>query len=134
MFTMALWKQILQKKLQLAIFSTQQMLVFCENMLIDKQTSHICGIRHQHSFLKTFRTTFVSAILILYLTTMYVYCVYPAISRGPKELPNFLKIAETCVVLNVFICDVSAYTVTVSFCCSTGIRYQKSYILVSDRI
>jgi hypothetical protein len=30
--------------------------------------------------------------------------------------------------------DVSAYTVTVSVCCSTGIRYQKSYILVSDRI
>ena len=43
----------MQKKLQLAIFSTQQMLVFCENMLIDKQTSHICGINHQHSFLKT---------------------------------------------------------------------------------
>ena len=29
---------------------------------------------------------------------------------------------------------VSTYTVTVSFCCSTGIRYQKCYILVSDRI
>ena len=68
---------------------------------------------------------------------MYVYCVYPAISRGPKELPNFLKIAETNVVLKVFknvICDISAYTVTVSFCCSTGMRYQKNYILVSDHI
>ena len=68
---------------------------------------------------------------------MYVYCVYPAISKGSKQLPNCLKIAETSVVLNVFkdvICNVSAYTVTISFCCSTGIRYQKSYILVSDRI
>ena len=58
-------------------------------------------------------------------------------SKGPKQLPNCLKIAETNVFLNVFkgvICDVSAYTVIVSFCCSTGIRYQKSYMLVSDRI
>ena len=68
---------------------------------------------------------------------MYVYCVYPAISKSPKQKTNYLKIAETNVVLNVFkgdICDVSAYTVIVSFCCSRGIRYQKSYILVSDRI
>ena len=68
---------------------------------------------------------------------MYVYCVYPAISKGPKQLPNCLKLTETSVFLNVFkgvICDVSAYTVTVSFCCSSGIRYQKSYILVSDCI
>ena len=46
---------------------------------------------------------------------MYGYRVYPAISKGPKQLPNCLKIAETSVVLNVFkgvICDVSAYTVT----------------------
>ena len=34
--------------------------------------------------------------------TMYVYCVYPAISKGPKQLPNCLKIAETSVVLSVF--------------------------------
>ena len=33
---------------------------------------------------------------------MYVYCVYPAISKGPIQLPNCLKIAETSVVLNVF--------------------------------
>ena len=31
---------------------------------------------------------------------MYVYCVYPAISKGPKQLPNCLKIAETSVVLS----------------------------------
>jgi hypothetical protein len=54
--------------------------------------------------------------LILYSTTMYVYCVYPAISKSPKQLPNFLKIAETSVVLIVFncvVCDVSAYTVAI---------------------
>jgi hypothetical protein len=28
----------------------------------------------------------------------------------------------------------AAYTVTFSFCCSTGIGYQKSYILVGDGI
>ena len=52
---------------------------------------------------------------------MYLYCVYPAIPKSPK-LPNCLKITETSVVLIVFnavICDVSAYTVTVSFCRST---------------
>ena len=60
--------------------------------------------------------------LILYSTTMYIYCVYPAISKSPKQLLNFLKIAETSVVLIVFngvVCDVSAYTVIVSFCRST---------------
>ena len=53
---------------------------------------------------------------------MYVDCVYPAISKRPKQLPNCLKIAETSVVLIVFngaICDVSTYTVTISFCLST---------------
>ena len=48
---------------------------------------------------------------------MYVSCVYPAISKGPKQLPNCLKIAETSVALNILkgvICDVSAYTVNVS--------------------
>jgi hypothetical protein len=66
------------------------------------------------------RTSFSSLFrseckLILFLTTMYVYCVYPAISKGPKQLPNCLKITETSVVLVVFkevICDVSAYTGT----------------------
>jgi hypothetical protein len=51
-----------------------------------------------------------------------VYCVYPTISKDPKQLPNYLKKAETSIVLHVFkgvICDASAYTVTVSFCCST---------------
>ena len=53
---------------------------------------------------------------------MYVYCVYPAISKGPKQLPNCLKNVETSVVLIVFNdvnCEVSPYTVTVSFCVST---------------
>jgi hypothetical protein len=33
---------------------------------------------------------------------MYGYCVYPAKSKGPKQLPNCLKISETSVVLSVF--------------------------------
>ena len=68
---------------------------------------------------------------------MCVYCDNPAISKGPKQLSNYQKIAETSVALIIFngvICDVGAYTVTVSFRCSTGIGHQKSYILVSDRI
>ena len=33
---------------------------------------------------------------------MYGYCVYPAKSKGPKQLPNCLKIPEASVLLNVF--------------------------------
>ena len=47
---------------------------------------------------------------------MYIYCVYLAISKSPKQLTNCLKISETSVILIVFngvICDVSAYTVTI---------------------
>jgi hypothetical protein len=43
---------------------------------------------------------------------MYVYCVYPVISKDPKQLPHCLKIAEISVVLSVFkgvICYVSVY-------------------------
>ena len=53
---------------------------------------------------------------------VYYYCVYPAISKSPQHLPNCLKITETSVALIIFngvICDVSAYTVIVSYCRST---------------
>jgi len=48
-----------------------------------------------------------------------------------KQLPNCPKIAETSVVLIVFngvICDVSAYTVTVSFSHSIWSRFQECFI------
>ena len=32
---------------------------------------------------------------------MYIYCVYPVISKSPKQLTNCLKIAATSVVLNI---------------------------------
>ena len=51
---------------------------------------------------------------ILHLTTMYIYCVYPAISKN-----------VVLIVLYGVICDERTYTVTVSFCRSTWIRYQK---------
>jgi hypothetical protein len=38
----------------------------------------------------------------LYITTMYVYCVYPAISKSPRQLQNCMKIAETSIVENYF--------------------------------
>ena len=37
---------------------------------------------------------------ILYLTKMYVYCVYPAISK----CPNCLKITETSAILIISFC------------------------------
>ena len=32
---------------------------------------------------------------------MYVYCVYPAISKSQKQLPNCLQLTETSVFLIV---------------------------------
>jgi hypothetical protein len=86
---------------------------------------------------ETLHWFYLSSQIALTGLIFVIYCHWPkySISKGTKQLPNFLKIAETNVVLKVFknvICDISAYTVTVSFCCSTGIRYQKNYILVSD--
>ena len=37
--------------------------------------------------------------LILYLLTVHVYCVYPAISKRPKQLTNCLNRTETSLVL-----------------------------------
>ena len=33
---------------------------------------------------------------------MYLYCVYPAISKCPKQLAYCLKIGETIVVIIIF--------------------------------
>ena len=69
--------------------------------------------------------------LYLYLPTMYAYCLYPAMFQSPKQLHYCLKIAKTSVfliVLNGVLYEVPAYTVTVYFCHSTWIRYQKSLI------
>ena len=68
---------------------------------------------------------------------MYIYCAYPGKSKSPKQLLACLKISETSVILigdhGVNYHD-RTYTGTVSFPCSTCIRYQKNYILVSGRI
>jgi hypothetical protein len=40
---------------------------------------------------------------ILYLKTMYIYCVYLALFKYSKQLPNCLKIAETSVVQNIIL-------------------------------
>ena len=47
---------------------------------------------------------------------MYVYCVYPAVSKSPKQLPDCLKRAETSFVFIDFNCvfyHVLAHTATV---------------------
>jgi hypothetical protein len=88
--------------------------------------SYICNIHRFSEICTSFRNTF-----IWYLTTMYVYCVYPATSKSPRQLTICLKITERSVVLiacNDVVCDVSAYSVIVSFCRSTWIGYQKCII------
>ena len=47
---------------------------------------------------------------------MYIYCVYPAISKNPKQLLHCLKRAETIIFLIVFngvLCDLHAHTITI---------------------
>ena len=74
---------------------------------------------------------------IIYFPTIYIYmyCIYRGMSKAPKKLSNFLKRAETNVVLIVFdcvLCEVRAYklisinAVAVSYRRSTWIRYQKT--------
>ena len=57
--------------------------------------------------------------LILYLPTMYVYCVYLAMPKKvQKQIQNFLKRAETIVVVivcNGVLFDVRAYILLPSF-------------------
>ena len=55
----------------------------------------------------------------------------------PNATANLSKTSRNKRHSNVFkgvICDASAYTVIVSFCCSTGTMYQKNYILISYRL
>jgi len=55
-------------------------------------------------------------------------------TKSPEKLLDCLKWVETRVVLIVgVLCDVCAYVVAVSDRHSTLIRYQKNYMLVSDR-
>ena len=90
--------------------------------IVGKYKLYLYKLQKQVKMLAFFQTVSLRVQLILYLAIMYVNCVYPAISKSPKQLPNCLKIAETRVVLTVFIgviCSVSTYIVTVSLCCST---------------
>ena len=55
---------------------------------------------------------------LLYLPTMYIYCVWSSISKSPKQLPNFLNRAETSLVQFFFQCDIyhiCVYTITSVF-------------------
>ena len=49
---------------------------------------------------------------------MQVYCVYHAMLKSPKQLPNCLIRTETIVVFDGVLCEVRAYIVTVSYSCS----------------
>jgi hypothetical protein len=62
---------------------------------------------------------------------IFVYYVYPAISKSLKQVSHYLNIAETSAViifLNGVFCEVRGYTITVAYCPTTCIRYQESFI------
>ena len=49
---------------------------------------------------RAFLVCFVECKSILYLAKMFVYCIYPAISKSPKQLPNCMQIPDTSVSYN----------------------------------
>ena len=69
-------------------------------------------------------------IKFIFNDNVRILCLF-CISKSPKQLPNFLKIAEASV-FNGVICDVSAYTVIVSSGRSTWSRYQKYFDVTHD--
>ena len=66
--------------------------------------------------LLTFLPYFAASANELYIfSTMYVYCVYPAMS---KQLPHCIKRGEKSLVLIGFdgiLCDICVYTVSISY-------------------
>ena len=65
----------------------------------------------------------------IFSANVCMLCLACNVKKPQNKLTNSLKISETSVVLLVFD-GVHAYTVTVSYLCSTSIRYQTSYINV----
>jgi len=64
---------------------------------------------------------------LYFISIMYVSCVYSAMSKGPRQLPNCLKrekkpTSEVPIVFNGVLYHVRAYTVTISQIesCSAG--------------
>ena len=48
---------------------------------------------------------------------MYIYCVYPAIPKSPKQQLDYPKMAETSVVLIVFkVSSVTSMLILLPFC------------------
>jgi hypothetical protein len=109
--------------------TTYTIYVLCENINVFVRPLETGRKRGQ---LTIFSSLFRSECkLIVYLMTMHILCLSFNIESSKTKLPNCLKITETSVVLIVFncvICDISSYTVTVSFYCSTRVRYQKCFI------
>ena len=50
----------------------------------------------------SFLTDYVRVEIDIIFLTIYIYFVYSAMSKNPKELPHCLKRAETSVILIVF--------------------------------
>jgi hypothetical protein len=80
-------------------------IVLCENKRLLHDIFHIGpGISPRLPYQARQRSwrADMSANQFLYLLTMYVYDVYPAMPKSPKQLPNCMKRAETILVLIVF--------------------------------
>ena len=73
-------------------------------------------------FLRALETGRKANLWRVQVNFIFVYYVYPAISKSPKQEPRYLNIAETSVViiiLNGVFCEVRGYTVIVAHCGST---------------
>ena len=69
-----------------------------------------------------------------YYFLLTMYNVYFKMSKGSKQLTYFLEKSIVLIIFECFFHHRHAYIVNLSYRCSTWMRYQQSYIVVSDRI
>ena len=71
-------------------------------------------------------SVFYNVYICIYVCVFYnVYiCIYVCV---------FMCVYNVCVFYNVYICIYVCVFIYYCYCCSTGIWYQKSYILVSGQ-
>jgi hypothetical protein len=71
-------------------------------MYVYSQSPEVSKIKIKIRKLRKKISKFSYFFFILKLQVTVVYCVYPAMLKSPKQLPNCLKRAETSLVLIVF--------------------------------
>ena len=124
-------------------------ILICENknyheyvhFKIDRQYTYIVRkyIIYLYELLWAFLSCLVRSATEFYIFWQFTHNVFILQCQKAKYNCHIIykkraEISVTLVVFDDILCDIRAYTVTVSYRRSAWIRYQKYYILVSDHI